>query len=114
MNLSLLGLSGGMIALFVILAFIVLFVTKPLSFFWTYGNDAKEWAELFDEALAEQDQIELQKEQCVEALASVRAEEAMLEEQLGKQLFGHQLVARILQSIESIYVTTKSCLPAMN
>ena len=82
MNLSLLGLSGGMIALFVILAFIVLFVTKPLSFFWTYGNDAKEWAELFDEALAEQDQIELQKEQCVEALASVRAEEAMLEEQL--------------------------------
>ena len=78
------GYSAGIVSagVFILLAFIVLFVTKPLSFFRTYGNDAKEWAELFDEALAEQDQIELQKEQCVEALASVRAEEAMLEEQL--------------------------------
>ena len=78
------GYTAGIVTagVFVVLAFIALFVTKPISFFRTYGSYAKEWTDIFDEALAEQDQAELEKEQCVEAFASVRAEEAMLEEQL--------------------------------
>lgn len=79
------GYTAGIVTagVFVVLAFIVLFVTKPISFFQTYGSYAKkDWIELFDEALAEQEQTALEKEQCVEALARVRAEEALLEEQL--------------------------------
>ena len=78
------GYTAGIVSavVFVLLACIILFVAKPISFFQTYGSYAKEWVELFDDAWAEQKQVELEKEQCVEALASVRAEEAMLEEQL--------------------------------
>lgn len=78
------GYSAGIVTagIFVLLAFIALFVTKPISFFRTYGNSVEDWIELFDEALAEQKQEEQAREQCVEALARVCAEEALLEEQL--------------------------------
>ena len=67
---------------FVLFALLALIITKPFSFFWKYGTSAKNWQELFDAALLEQEQVELEKEQCVEALASIRAEEAVLEERL--------------------------------
>ena len=68
--------------IFVLISLVILVVMKPISFFCKQGAAAKHWQENLEEAILEQEQAALDREQCVEQLAGFRAEAAMLEEQL--------------------------------
>lgn len=80
------GYTVGIVVagLAVLFAFILAMRTKPISFFQLYGTLAKDWRDIFDEALAEQEQMEREQEQCIMQLAQMCAEETLLEQQLGE------------------------------
>lgn len=80
------GYTVGLVTagLAVLAAIIIGMRTKPISFFQLYGSFAKEWPDMFDEALAEQEQLEREQEQCMMQLAQMCAEETLLEQQLGE------------------------------